>query len=217
MSKKKQKPKSKRIWRILMYAAFALLLVFLIPELLVKLHASDRIFDTAEDVPKNRVCLLLGTSKSSSLGPNPYFHNRIDATANLYKAGKVERILVTGDNGTKRYNEPTDMRDALIKKGVPKDDIVLDFAGFRTLDSVVRSKEVFGQDRITIVSQRFHNERALYIAKWKGIDAVAYNAADVTSKRAWKVLLRERFARVKMFIDLIIGTEPKFLGKKEPI
>lgn len=160
--------------------------------------------------------MLLGTSPTLRSGVrNPYFQNRIQAAAELYKAGKIKYILVSGDNHRTEYNEPEEMRKALIQKGVPEDAIFLDYAGFRTLDSVVRANKIFGQQKFTIISQQFHNQRAVYIASWYGLDTVGYNAKDVSLSVGLKVQVRELFARVKVFIDFLFNKSPKFLG--EPI
>jgi SanA protein len=109
------------------------------------------------------VGLVLGTSQYLKNGYlNWYFKYRIEATVELYKKGKIDFILVSGDNSHKNYDEPTAFKNELIKRGIPADQIYLDYAGFRTLDSVVRAKEIFGQTSITIISQKFHNERAIY-------------------------------------------------------
>lgn len=173
------------------------------------------LFSAAEDVPKRKVGLLLGTSKWVRGGRiNLYYRYRIDAAVALYKAGKVEYILVSGDNSHKDYNEPETMRDDLIAAGIPADKIYLDYAGFRTLDSVVRCKEIFGESAITTISQPFHNQRALFLAQRKGLDAVAFNARDVSKEYGVKVQLREKAARVKMVLDLMFGKGPKFGGEK---
>ncbi|NPA07943.1 MAG: hypothetical protein GXO46_03030 [Chlorobi bacterium] len=167
------------------------------------------------DVPKMKTALLLGTGKTLSNGqPNAYFYNRIQAAADLYKSGKVKYIIVSGDNSQKNYNEPEDMQMALIEYGVPKDSIFLDFAGFRTLDSVVRAKEIFGQNQLIIVSQKFHNERAVFLAKQNGMQAFGYNAPDVNKYAGLKTNLREYFAKAKAYLDLLLGVEPKFGGDK---
>lgn len=167
-------------------------------------------------VPANKVGLLLGTSKWLRNGqPNLYFKYRIDAAVELYQAGKIKYILVSGDNRTVYYNEPRDMQRELIKRGVPEAAIYLDYAGFRTLDSVVRCKEIFGQEHFTVISQEFHNRRAIYIAKQKGFGIIGYNAKDVTVHSGFKTMLREKFARVKAFIDLnVLMEQPRFLGEK---
>ncbi|MEM8525096.1 MAG: ElyC/SanA/YdcF family protein [Bacteroidota bacterium] len=178
--------------------------------------AKDRLYEEADNVPKHLVGLLLGTSKQLADGrTNLYYAYRLQAAAELYKAGKIEFILASGDNSVKTYDEPTDMKADLIAQGVPESKIFLDYAGFRTLDSVVRAKAIFGQTEFVAISQAFHNERAIFIAKWKGINAVGYNAKDIGGRVGLKIHLREALARVKMMLDLIFGKEPKFYG--EPI
>jgi SanA protein len=182
-------------------------------------QTGGRIFDRLEEVPFTNVALLLGTSRNTARGPNVFFMQRIDAAAALYHAGKVRKIIVSGDNGSENYNETEAMRRELVKRGVPEAAIVNDHAGFRTLDSVVRSKSVFDQDEIIIVSQRFHVQRALFIADTKGIKATGYAAADPPPGMPYyKVMVREWFARVKAVLDCyLLGTQPKFPGPKEPI
>ena len=125
--------------------------------------------------------------------------------------------MVSGDNSKKDYDEPSTIKNDLINKGVPANRIYLDYAGFRTLDSIIRSKKIFGQNSITIISQQFHNERAIYLANMNKIDAVGFNATDVNTYYGFKTIMREKFARVKMMIDLIFGKEAKFLGDKVEI
>ncbi|NDW17636.1 hypothetical protein D0T53_01735 [Dysgonomonas sp. 216] len=174
----------------------------------------EYIFDSIEDIPSQKVALVLGASKNLRNGAvNPYFINRIQAAKELYDAGKVKAIVVSGDNGKHSYNEPEDMRVALIGVGVPDSIIYLDYAGFRTLDSIVRMNKIFGQSSFIIVSQQFHNERAIFLAQHYGLTAYGYNAEDVRSRRASrKTNIREKFARVKVFVDFIFDKEPKFLG-----
>lgn len=167
-------------------------------------------YNTINTIPKNDVGLVLGANKYTPNGYiNPYYKYRIDAAVALYKSGKIKYILVSGDNAYKSYNEPKNFKKDLIAKGVPENHIFLDYAGFRTLDSVVRAKEVFGQTSFTIISQKFHNERAIYIAKHFNINAIAYNAKDI-----YKTPNREYLARTKARLDLLFNVQPKFLGKK---
>jgi SanA protein len=181
----------------------------------IKKNTEANVSYQISDVPKMKTALLLGTGKTLSNGqPNAYFYNRIQAAADLYKSGKVKYIIVSGDNSQKNYNEPEDMQMALIEYGVPKDNIFLDFAGFRTLDSVVRAKEIFGQNQLIIVSQKFHNERAVFLAKQNGMQAFGYNAPDVNKYAGLKTNLREYLAKAKAYLDLILGVEPKFGGDK---
>ena len=173
-------------------------------------------------IPYRKVGLVLGASKQTSRGtPNLYFKFRMQAAYQLYKAHKVQYLLVSGDNHIKGYDEPSDMREALILLGVPDSCIVLDYAGFRTLDSVVRCDEVFGEDSVTIISQEFHNQRAVFIANASRIsasnkiNAIAFNAQEVNKHYSFKTRIREYFARVKCVLDIyILGTSPKFLGEK---
>lgn len=178
-------------------------------------EAEDNVTSDIGNLPNEKVGLLLGTSKILANGkPNPYFVNRIKATAELYHAGRIQNIIASGDNSRKNYNEPEDMKNALIKLGVPADKIYEDFAGFRTLDSVIRAKEIFGQESFIVISQRFHNERAIYLAHKNGISAYGYNAKDVDKEAGFKTNVREKFARVKVFWDFFFGVEPKFGGEK---
>lgn len=181
----------------------------------IKKDSNDSVSNYLEEVPKTKVALLLGTSKSLSNGqPNVYFYNRIQATVDLYKSGKLQYIIVSGDNSRKDYNEPEDMQQELIKSGIPQDRIFMDHAGFRTLDSVVRAKDIFGQNKLVIISQKFHNERAVFLAQQNGMDAFGYNAADVNKYTGFKTNVREYFAKAKAYWDLIFGVEPKFGGDK---
>ena len=178
--------------------------------------AKSCIYQNIDSIPQNKAGLLLGTSKLLRSGlPNQYFQNRIQATVDLYKAGKIEVVVISGDNSREGYNEPEDMKSELMLRGIPEDKIYLDYAGFRTLDSVVRMEKIFGQKSFTIISQKFHNQRAIYIAYAKGLQVVGYNAEDVNAYSGFKTQLREKFARVKLFLDLWTGKNPKFLG--EPV
>ena len=182
----------------------------------VRHTAKAFIYQNIDSIPQNKAGLLLGTSKLLRSGlPNQYFHYRINETVVLYKDGKIEVVVISGDNSRKGYNEPEDMKSELMLRGIPEDKIYLDYAGFRTLDSVVRMEKIFGQKSFTIISQKFHNQRAIYIAYAKGLQAVGYNAEDVNAYSGFKTQLREKFARVKLFLDLWTGKNPKFLG--EPV
>lgn len=182
----------------------------------VEKASADRIYTTVDSLPHNKVALLLGTNPLNRVGrPNSYFTNRIQTAAELFRAGKADYIIASGDNHTRQYDEPTAMRDSLIAHGVPGDRIILDFAGFRTLDSVVRAKEVFGCDSMTIISQADHNARALYLAAANGIEAVAISAPLKAGRRVRiRLALREWLARDKMMLDIWFGKQPHFLGEK---
>ncbi|MCB0839092.1 MAG: YdcF family protein [Bacteroidetes bacterium] len=188
----------------------------LVPNFIINQTTAEKLFSEVSDIPENKVGLLLGTSKYLQNGNiNLYYQYRLEATVSLYQNGKIDYILISGDNGQKSYNEPETFKDDLIKSGIPADKIYLDYAGFRTLDSIVRAKEIFGQNKITIISQKFHNERAIYISENKDIEAVGFNAKDVTFRYGLKIQIRELLARTKMMIDLyVINEQPKFLGDK---
>jgi SanA protein len=172
------------------------------------------IYTDLNKIPANKVGVLLGTSRHLTNGtPNPFFYYRIKAASALFFSGKIRYILVSGDNRYFSYNEPREMRRELMRAGIPDTSIIMDFAGFRTLDSVVRAKKVFGLKKFTIISQEFHNERAIYIARFNDIDAVAYNAVDPPDDFTLQVRIREYFARAMVVIDLyLLNKKPYFLG-----
>jgi SanA protein len=171
-------------------------------------------FDVTK-LPSYKTAVVLGTNKNLANGnPNLYFSYRIKAAAELFKSGKIQNIIVSGDNSVKGYNEPEQMKNELIAEGIPAEKIYEDFAGFRTLDSVVRAKEIFGQNEIIFVSQKFHNERAVYLAQKKGIKAYGFNAKDVNKYFGFKTNAREKLARAKVFWDFLFGVDPKFGGEK---
>jgi SanA protein len=201
--------------------SFLLLMAFiLISNWVIISSAKQSIYDNAAETPSgNKVALLLGTSRYTVRGTtNLYFKYRINATVDLYRSGKIRHIIVSGDNRMENYNEPKQMQSVLMSRGIPASAITLDYAGFRTLDSVVRGKKVFGQNKFIIISQRFHVERALFIAKKYDIEAIGFAAQDPPQKYSTKTKIREIFAKTKAVIDLyLINKKPKFLGKKEII
>lgn len=203
---------------ILLYTVGVLLFYVLASNLWIIVKTQDRVRSDLDNLTRSRVALVLGTSKRTTAGTeNEYFSQRMEAAARLYHTGKVSNILVSGDNRTEYYNEPKDMYNALKELGIPDSSITLDFAGFRTLDSVVRCIKIFGQDQFIIVSQQFHGYRALYIADYQGANAEVFVAKDPDSNNL-RVSAREIIARSLAFIDLhIINKQPKFLGEKEKI
>ena len=179
----------------------------------------EHVYSDLQLLPDHRIALVLGTSyRSVGGGPNPFFQNRMEMAATLYSMGKIDHFILSGDNSTRYYNEPLEMKKALMKRGVPSAAITLDYAGLRTLDSVVRSKKIFGQNKITIITQPFHSYRALFISRYYDMDAVAMVAEDPELEQTFKVRLREYLARTKAVLDLyIFKTNPRFLGEKEEI
>lgn len=184
------------------------------------IHANQpRLFTDVTQVPATDVALVLGTSPRFRNGaPNLHFEGRMNAAAELFRSGKVRHLLVSGDNRAANYNEPVMMKQALIARGIPADAITCDFAGFRTLDSVVRAKQVFCLNRCIIVTQRYHNARALEIARATGLDADGFCPTDVDFANSFTTECREVLARVAMLLDVyVLNRDPHFLGKPEPI
>jgi len=204
-------------WMLILYCLLVLFVIF--SNVVIVNYSKNDIYSTISKIPQKEVALILGTSKYTTRGyTNLFFKYRISAAADLFHLGKVKHIIVSGDNRTINYNEPKQMRKALIALGVPTEAITLDYAGFRTLDSVVRCKKVFGQNAFIIVSQQFHLERALFIAYKYDIEAIGFAAQDPPEKYSFKTRFREYFAKTKAVIDLyFIHKKPKFLGKKEVI
>ncbi|MDF7824855.1 ElyC/SanA/YdcF family protein [Pontiellaceae bacterium B12227] len=181
-------------------------------DLWIKKDSDATVFFDTESIPAEKVGLVLGC------GPNIYFHYRVDAAAKLFKAGKIQHILVSGDNHTSTYDEAGAMKKSLILRGIPAARISCDYAGFSTLDSIIRAKKVFGQDQLTIISQEFHVRRALFIAKRRNLKAIGYCAQDVETSIGAPTLMREALARVKTILDLyILHRTPRFLGEPVPI
>jgi len=177
-----------------------------------------KLFNDVAKLPAAKVGLVFGTSDRYKGRENKYFRYRIDAAVAVWNAGKVESLIVSGDNRSEYYNEPQKMKDALMEEGVPDDRIVCDYAGLRTLDSVVRAKKIFGANTILVISQQFQNERAIYLAKANGMNAYGYNAQDVQFEAGFKTKVREVGARVKMWLDVnFLDTKPTHLGNKVPL
>ena len=176
-----------------------------------------QLYNDVNTIPKNKVGLLLGTAKYQDKARhmvNPYYQNRIDATVALYMAGKIDYIIVSGDS-TAFYNEPVLMKEDLVAHGIPATRIYMDVAGYRTLDSILRCRDIFGLSQFTIISQPFHNERALYISNHKQINAIAFNASNGNS--LWDQIFREKMARVRMMYDLLFNTQARYYGERVQI
>ena len=179
----------------------------------IEVRAWGRVHSKLEEVPQTEIALVLGTSyKLPGGAPNPFFAGRIAAAARLYHAGKARHLLLSG-NRTGAHDEPTAMREALAAHGVPVSAITLDYAGFRTLDSFARAKQIFGVSRLTIVTDDFHAARAVLLARHFGLDAQAYCSQPLPLRSSKKTRLREIAARGKALLDLyLLRTGPRFLG-----
>lgn len=200
---------------VLLSAAILVVILLVATNKWVISSTRSQLYNNISAIPHNKTGLVLGTSKTLADGRiNLYYQYRIDAAVALYQAGKIDFILVSGDNGREGYDETSARRADLIARGIPEERLFMDYAGFRTLDSILRCKEVFGETSITIISQPFHNERAVFIANHKDMKAIAFNAKDVNSYGGFKTQLREKFARVKMLLDLASGKKAKFYGDR---
>lgn len=210
-----------RMFRFILFSAVLLAVLFILAivycDKKVEAAAKGKTFSDAERVPHNHVGLLLGTGKYFGNILNPYYTYRIQAATELMKAGKIDYIVISGDNSRKDYSEPEMMRTDLMAAGIDSARIYLDHAGFRTFDSMIRLREIFSQNSAIVISQKFHNQRALFIAGREGINAVGFNARDVSGSVGLLMELREKLARVKAFMDYLFNTQPKFLGPKVEI
>lgn len=222
----------KRVYKIIMVTACIMgiicLTIIIICDQIVTNNAKGKAYFDIDSIKYNKVGLLLGTTPQARITKvkNYFFIYRLDAAEQLYRAGKIEKILISGDeNSLDGVNEPECMRDSLVARGVPASAIILDGKGYRTINSIVNANKVFGLKSFTIISQEFHNERAIYQAEHLGLDVEnlqAYNARMPKSRRAYITSIREYFARVKMFIDILTYKDPEssatktiesFLGK----
>jgi SanA protein len=207
----------KRIFMALLIGLGLLIAVVAACNIWVLGSCSGRLYDNAETVPHKRVAVMLGTNPKTKTGKMNYFYkHRIDAAVKLYQNGKIDRILISGDNSSKTYSEPDAMKADLMAAGIPDSAIYLDFAGFSTYDSMVRAKKVFGLSEFMVISQDFHNRRAVFIARCNDVDAIGFNVQN-TPFRRWRIKmeLREILARVKAAGEVVINKRPHFLG--EPI
>lgn len=209
----------KRAWSILHTTIELVLGGLIFIYLSIGMGSAPYIYALPEELPNDAVIVVLGTSKKTHGGKysNQYFANRINTVVDLYQKGKARCILVSGDNSEKYYNEPVDMKKALIERGVNREDIYLDYAGFSTYESVVRAKKIFGLTKCILVSQQFHVERAVWLARSIGLEAYGFAAKDTGKKIDIKVKVRELFARSLAFWDWVFKPKPRYLGKMEKI
>ncbi|MBD2811570.1 outer membrane permeability protein SanA [Xenorhabdus sp. Vera] len=207
----------KRLITSLIFIIAVLMLTAIMLDRWISWKTAPYIFDDLRQLPERDVGMVLGTSKYYKRGTyNQYYFYRIQGAVNAYNSGKIKYLLLSGDNAQHNYNEPITMRKDLLKAGIPASSIVMDFAGFRTLDSIVRTRKVFDTDDFTIITQRFHCERALFIAMHFGIEAQCY--AVPSPKNMMTIRLREVLARLGALTDLyILKREPRFLGPLMPI
>ena len=213
--------KRRRLLRRLGYLVFAGVAFVVACNLAVLVAAAGRVTPAgrAAEAPARRAAVVMGCVPKLRGGwDNPYYTARIEAAAELWRAGKVEAFVVSGDNHVEWYDEPTEMKAALVAAGVPEDRVVCDYAGFRTLDSVVRAKTIFGLDSFLVVSQDFHVRRAIFLGRCRGLDVRGYAARGVPFGRlSSRTIIREPLARVAAVLDVLLGRRPRFGGPHVPL
>jgi SanA protein len=194
------------------------LLVLFVPRLVTGLYARGKIY-TQSEVPARRVAIVFGAGLWRNGSPTPVLEDRVIAAANLYFAGKVEKLLMSGDNRFVSYNEPEAMRQLALKLGVPYDVIVLDYAGRRSYDTCYRARAIFQVDQAILVTQAFHMPRVIYTCNSLGVDAVGVES-DLRIYRKSSVLYwnaRELLASAAAIWDVNVGHPIPVLGNQEPI
>ncbi|MFD6419354.1 vancomycin high temperature exclusion protein [Streptomyces sp. NPDC060194] len=200
--------------RTVLRAAVLLCVLALLPAGWTRLAADDRLRST-DDVPRTDVAVVFGAGLWDG-EPSPYLAHRLDAAAQLYEAGRVRVVLVTGDNSREEYDEPDAMRTYLVRHGVPDDRIVSDYAGFDTWDSCVRAKRIFGVDRAVLVSQGFHIRRAVALCRAAGVTSWGIGVAEPRDGAYYYGGVREILASTKAALDAVARPDPHFLGAREP-
>lgn len=197
---------------VALFAGFA----FVLGNLWIEVRARGRVFTKLKEVPAKNLALVLGTAPKLPGGyENPFYNGRMDAAAELFRAGKVRHLILSGDNRRANYDEPAAMRQSLLERGVPESATTLDYAGFRTLDSMARARHVFGADRLTVVTDDFHAARSVLLARHFGLDAQVYCSRPVRLRWSARTRVREIGARCKALLDLyVLHTKPHFLGER---
>jgi vancomycin permeability regulator SanA len=209
--------KLKRLLIILCLAGIAGGLCFFAIQLIVVQSTKSYVLDNISDLPESDAIMVLGALVFSDGTPHPILQDRLDYAYEMYRHGKAPVILVSGDHGQTEYDEVNAMREYLEQRGVPREDIFMDHAGFNTYDSMYRAKEIFGVGSLLISTQEFHIGRAVYIARGLGIDAVGYPCEDKERYALRRLRLRESLARVKAVWDVLIKRNPRFLGDAIPV
>lgn len=204
----------KKVWNYSLVLGLVFFVFLLFANWQVKSSAHNKTYDNVQLIPSRKVGVVLGTSPKLKDGRrNLYFDYRMQMAAALYKAGKVQYIVVSGDNRFVNYNEPVYMKNALVELGVPEENICMDFAGFTTYESMYRMHAIFGQNKFIVISQEFHNQRAIFFAQKLGLDVIGLNAKDVNKYSGIKTKLREFLSKGKAFILVWFKPKPTHLGE----
>lgn len=206
------------LWRMIKVIGLLGLAGVILPRLITTLYSVNKIYQK-EDAPSERVAVVFGAGLRRDGTPTPILRDRVETAADLYFSGKVEKILMSGDNRFENYNEPESMRQYALSLGVPDNAIVMDYAGRRTYDTCYRAKAIFGVESTLLVTQKFHLPRALFLCNALGIKAEGVEAKNRqywgTSLLIWNV--REQLATIGAFLDVYINNPLPVLGNPEPI
>ncbi len=197
---------------------FILLIIFFVVRVFQEVESyKTLIFSDINFVSNAPVALVFGAGLRKNGAPSDVLSDRVVSAVELYKAGKVKKILMSGDNGSKQYDEVTAMKNLAVEKGVPEADVVLDYAGFDTYDTCYRARDIFGLTQVIAVSQAFHLPRVLYTCNSLGVQSVGYSADkhEYIMAQTWEI--REMFARLKAGLDITFHSKPKFLGPQEKV
>ncbi|MEU8944129.1 MULTISPECIES: ElyC/SanA/YdcF family protein [unclassified Streptomyces] len=207
-------PRTRAGQRRAVQVVMALCVLALLPATWLYVVTDGRLRTTA-DVPRTEVAVVFGAGLWDG-EPSPYLAHRLDAAARLYRAGRIEVVLVTGDNSRADYDEPDAMRAYLAGHGVPDDRVVTDYAGFDTWDSCVRARKIFGVRRAVLISQGFHIRRAVELCRAAGVRSYGVGVDDRHDVTWYYGGAREVFAAGKALLDVVFEPDPRFLGRKEP-
>ncbi|MET9729532.1 ElyC/SanA/YdcF family protein [Streptomyces sp. NPDC006458] len=207
-------PRTRTGWRRLVQAVMAVCALALLPSAWLHLATDGRLRTTA-DVPRSDVAVVFGAGLWNG-EPSPYLAHRLDAAAELYRAGRVKVVLVTGDNSRVEYDEPDAMRAYLTRHGVPDGRIVSDYAGFDTWDSCVRAKKIFGVDEAVLISQGFHVRRAVALCEEAGVSSYGVGVGEPHDATWYSGEVRDILASGKAALDALFEPDPRFLGRSEP-
>ena len=208
----------KFFWKLLKYLFLLGLLVFFLPRIITSLYGFTRIYK-ADNVPAEGVAIVFGAGLRRDGTPTAILRDRVETAAQLYFAGKVKKLLMSGDNRFENYNEPGAMRDYAVSLGIPTDAIVMDFAGRRTYDTCYRAKAIFGLDNVILVTQKFHLTRALFLCNALGLQASGVEANNAQYRKLSLLIwnIREQLATFTAFVDVYISRPLPVLGKPQPI
>ncbi|WKZ37069.1 MAG: ElyC/SanA/YdcF family protein [Anaerolineales bacterium] len=208
----------KFLWRTALVLSLLILIGLFAPKFAMQIFAVPRTF-SVEEVRSTRVAIVFGAGLLRDGSAGPVLSDRVQTAVQLYEQGKVEKLLMSGDNRFVEYNEPEAMRQYALQRGVPNEDIVLDYAGRRTYDTCYRAKHIFGVEQAILVTQAFHMPRALFLCSWFGLESTGVEADNryflKRSRAYWN--FRELFAAFQAVWDVLVTKPLPVLGEPEPI